>query len=68
MYRRPAFQICISSIRNGNFAATLKYSKVILDEVQSYDPHIIATIITGLKQITEMGGRFAIITATFPHV
>ena len=38
------------------FAATLKYSKVILDEVQSYDPHIIATIITGLKQITEMGG------------
>ena len=33
------------------FAATLKYSKVILDEVQSYDPHIIATIITGLKQI-----------------
>jgi len=50
------------------FAATLKYSKVILDEVQSYDPHIIATIVTGLKQITEMGGRFAIITATFPHV
>ena len=50
------------------FAATLKYSKVILDEVQSYDPHIIATIITGLKQITEMGGRFAIITATFPPV
>lgn len=50
------------------FAATLKYSKVILDEVQSYDPHIIATIIAGLKQITEMGGRFAIITATFPPV
>ena len=50
------------------FAATLKYSKVILDEVQSYDPHIIATIITGLKQITDMGGRFAIITATFPPV
>lgn len=50
------------------FASTLKYSKVILDEVQSYDAQIIATIIIGLKQMTEMGGRFAIITATFPPI
>ena len=50
------------------FAATLKYSKIILDEIQSYEPRIIATIIYGLKMIQELGGKFAIITATFPPV
>ena len=50
------------------FAATLKYSKLILDEIQSYEPAVIAIIIYGLKTIQEMGGRFAIITATFPPV
>ena len=49
-------------------AATLKYSKLILDEIQAYEPRIIATIIYGLKTIQEMGGHFAIITATFPPV
>lgn len=50
------------------FAATLKYSKIVLDEIQSYSPQVIATIIYGLKMIQELGGRFAIITATFPPV
>lgn len=50
------------------FAATLKYSKVIIDEIQSYDPRIIASIIYGLKIISDIGGQFAIITATFPPV
>lgn len=50
------------------FAATLKYSKLVLDEIQSYEPRVIATIIYGLKMIQEMGGKFAIITATFPPV
>ena len=27
------------------FAATLKYSKIVLDEIQSYSPQVIATII-----------------------
>lgn len=49
-------------------AATLKYSKLILDEIQAYEPRVIATIIYGLKTIQEMGGYFAIITATFPPV
>lgn len=50
------------------FAATLKYSKLVLDEIQAYEPRAIATIIYGLKMIQEMGGKFAIITATFPPV
>ena len=50
------------------FAATLKYSKIILDEIQSYEPRVIAIIIYGLKMIHELGGKFAIITATFPSV
>ena len=50
------------------FAATLKYSKMVLDEIQAYEPRVIATIIYGLKMIQEMGGKFAIITATFPPV
>ena len=50
------------------FAATLKYSKLDLDEIQAYEPRVIATIIYGLKMIQEMGGKFAIITATFPPV
>ena len=50
------------------FAASLKYSKLVLDEIQAYEPRVIATIIYGLKMIQEMGGKFAIITATFPPV
>ncbi len=46
--------------------ATLSYSKVILDEIQMYSPQMIAYILLGLKMITEIGGKFAIITATFP--
>lgn len=46
--------------------ATLSYSKVIIDEIQMYSPQMLAYILLGLKMITELGGKFAIITATFP--
>lgn len=48
--------------------ATLSYSKVVLDEIQMYSPDLVAYIIKGLKYITNMGGRFAILTATFPRI
>ncbi|MEG0073285.1 MAG: CRISPR-associated helicase Cas3', partial [Clostridia bacterium] len=48
------------------YPATLKYSKVIIDEIQMYSSTIIACLIIGLKIITDMGGKFAIITATLP--
>lgn len=48
--------------------ATLKYSKIVLDEIQSYDARIIAEIVYGLKVIKDLGGKFCIITATFSPV
>lgn len=44
--------------------ATLGYSKVIIDEIQSYDPQIAAIILQGLKEISEIGGHFCVVTAT----
>lgn len=48
--------------------STLSYSKIIIDEIQMYSPVMIAYILLGLKVITEIGGKFAIMTATFPPV
>ncbi len=48
------------------YAATLSYSKVIIDEIQMYSPLILACILTGLKIIVNNGGKFLITTATFP--
>lgn len=46
--------------------ATLAYSKIVIDEIQSYDPELAAIIIVGLKMIHEMGGKFLIMSATIP--
>lgn len=46
--------------------ATLAYSKIIIDEIQMYTPDLLAYLIVGLKEIADLGGKFAIITATFP--
>lgn len=46
--------------------ATLSYSKIIIDEIQMYNPKLLATIITAIKYITKAGGKFSILTATFP--
>lgn len=48
--------------------ATLSYSKIVIDEIQMYSPELIGYLLYGLKQITEFGGKFSIITATFPPV
>lgn len=44
--------------------ATLKYSKLVIDEIQMYQPNLLAYIIFGLKQIQDLGGHFQIMTAT----
>jgi len=44
--------------------ATLMYSKVILDEPQSYSPKTLAMIIRALEEITDLGGRFCYMSAT----
>lgn len=46
--------------------ATYSYSKIIIDEIQAYSPDLLATLIFGLQKISEVGGKFAITTATFP--
>lgn len=46
--------------------ATLAYSKVIVDELQSYDPEIVAIILKGLVEIARLGGKFCLMTATLP--
>lgn len=62
------FKFVYKALGTEIFAATLKYSKLVLDEIQAYSPRVVAAIIYGLKMISDMGGRFAIITATFPPV
>lgn len=48
--------------------ATLSYSKIVIDEIQMYSPEMIAYILIGLSMVTKLGGKFAIITATFPPI
>ncbi|NMB09288.1 MAG: CRISPR-associated helicase Cas3', partial [Tissierellia bacterium] len=46
--------------------ATLAYSKLVIDEIQMYSADLIAYLVYGLSHITKLGGKFAILTATFP--
>lgn len=46
--------------------ATLSYSKVVIDEIQMYSPLLLSYLIVGIKYISQMGGKFSILTATLP--
>ena len=48
--------------------ATLSYSKIVIDEIQMYSSEMVAYLILALREIVEMGGKFAIVTATFPPI
>lgn len=45
-------------------AATLSYSKVVIDEIQMYSADLLAYLIYGVKSIINLGGKVAILTAT----
>lgn len=62
------FRFVYKDLGSEVFPATLKYSKLIIDEIQMYTPGLTACLLFGLKVISDLGGRFAIITATFPPV
>lgn len=47
-------------------AATLKYSCVVIDEMQAYEPRLLAMLVGGLKFVASLGGRYAVVTATLP--
>ncbi|MEM5810207.1 MAG: CRISPR-associated helicase Cas3' [Candidatus Aenigmatarchaeota archaeon] len=46
--------------------ATLSYSNLVIDEVQAYDPVACAIVIKFIEDIVRLGGRFLLMTATFP--
>lgn len=46
--------------------ATLSYSKIVIDEIQMYDPELLACLITGLEKLNGFGTKIAIVTATLP--
>ncbi len=48
--------------------STLAYSTIVVDEIQSYDPDMVAVILKGLKDITMIGGNFCLMTATLPKL
>jgi len=47
--------------------ATLGYSKLIIDEVQAYDPRACAIIVKMIEDIVFLGGKFLLMTATLPN-
>lgn len=42
-------------------------AKIVVDEIQAYDPQIIAAILYGLVDFSKYGAKFCIITATLPE-
>ena len=59
VYKYPGSEILL---------ATLKHSKLVIDEIQAYSPELIAKLIYGLKLLSLAGGKFAIMTATMPPI
>lgn len=46
--------------------ATASYSRFIIDEIQMYSADLLAAIVYAIKLIYNLGGKFAILTATLP--
>jgi CRISPR-associated endonuclease/helicase Cas3 len=49
------------------YYTTALYSRLVIDELQAYDPITLAFIVKALEVIANAGGKFLIITATFPE-
>ena len=45
----------------------LAYSRLVIDEVQAYDPRACALIVKFIQDIQAMGGKFLLMTATLPQ-
>jgi CRISPR-associated endonuclease/helicase Cas3 len=44
----------------------LSYSRLVIDEVQAYDPQACAIVVKFIEDTIRMGGKFLLITATLP--
>ena len=49
------------------YYATTLYSRLVIDEIQSYDPITLAFMVKALEIIIQNGGKFLVMTATFPE-
>lgn len=64
-----ADQLIASAFKYNGFEfvyLTASYSKVVVDEIQSFSPDSIAAIMVFLKEVHSLGGKFLIMTATLP--
>ena len=49
--------------------STLSYSATVIDEPQGYSPDTLAFIVQGVREVTELGGKVCIMSATlFPFI
>ncbi|NEW82873.1 MAG: CRISPR-associated helicase Cas3' [Mariniphaga sp.] len=47
--------------------AKFSYSRLIIDEVQAYDPKAAAIVVKFIEHVVQMGGKFLLMTATLPE-
>lgn len=47
--------------------ATFSYSRLVIDEIQAYDPRACAIIVKFIEDIFRLGGKFLLMTATLPE-
>lgn len=47
--------------------AKFSYSRLIIDEVQAYDPKAAAIVVKFIEHVVQMGGKFLLMTATLPQ-
>jgi len=47
--------------------AIFSYTRLIVDEVQAYDPRAAAIVVKFMEHVVRMGGKFLLMTATLPE-
>ncbi len=47
--------------------ALFSYARLVIDEVQAYDPRACAIVVEFIKWVHKMGGKFLLMTATLPE-
>lgn len=47
--------------------ATMSYSRLVIDEVQAYNPKAAAIVVKFIEDMVQMGGKFLLMTATLPE-
>lgn len=64
-----ADQIVVSVFKFNGFELhylTASYSKIIVDEIQSFSPETIACIVVFLQEVSKLGAKFLLMSATIP--